>query len=121
MDKGDSDELPVSLGDVLDNIMLYWLSNSGVSSGRLYWEAAGKFKPTAVKVATGVSIFPEEIFRPSRRWVDRRYSNIRYWNELDHGEHFAAFEQLESYVREMRNCFRSNTGGMRLVRFKIRP
>ncbi|MDB5715158.1 MAG: epoxide hydrolase [Sphingomonadales bacterium] len=106
MDKGDGDELPVSLDDVLDNIMLYWLSNSGVSSGRLYWEVAGKFKPTAVGVPTGVSIFPGEIFRPSRRWVERRYSNICYWNEVERGGHFAAFEQPELYVQEMQNCFR---------------
>jgi pimeloyl-ACP methyl ester carboxylesterase len=57
-------------------------------------------------VPTGVSVFPKEIFRPSRRWAKRRYANIQHWNELDRGGHFAAFEQPELFVNELQTFFR---------------
>jgi len=57
-------------------------------------------------VPTGCSIFPREIFRPSRRWAEKRFTDLRYWNELDKGGHFAAFEQPETFVNELRACFR---------------
>ena len=93
--------------EMLDDIMLYWLTGTGASSARLYWESFGAFGTDTVTVPTGVSIFPKEIFRASRRWAERQYPNITYWNELDRGGHFAAFEQPEVFVQEVRNAFRA--------------
>ena len=95
-----------SFDEMLDNIMLYWLPAAGASSARLYWESMSSFKPTTITVPTGCSLFPREIMRPSRRWVERTYRNLIYWNELDRGGHFAAFEQPELFVQEVRACFR---------------
>ena len=93
--------------EMLDNVMLYWLTRSGASSARLYWESFGNPRDGEIATPTGCSIFPKEIFRCSRRWADRRYSNIIHWNELGRGGHFAAFEQPEMFVTEVRDCFRS--------------
>lgn len=95
--------------DMLDNIMLYWLTGTGASSGRLYWESMDSafFDLAPVHVPTGCSAFPKEIFLPSRRLVERRYTNLIHWNELDKGGHFAAWEQPDLFVAEMRDCFRS--------------
>jgi pimeloyl-ACP methyl ester carboxylesterase len=93
--------------DLLDNIMLYWLPGTGASSARLYWESmASAFSGLPSTLATGCSIFAKEIFRPSRRWVERCYPNIVYWNEIERGGHFAALEQPELFVQEIRACFR---------------
>jgi epoxide hydrolase len=105
----DTDGDPVgALGAdrLLDNVMLYWLTGSGASSARLYWESFRGWRPAKVEVPTGVSIFPKEIFRPSRRWAERRYTNIVHWDELDRGGHFAAFEQPKSFVEQLRTFFR---------------
>ena len=91
---------------ILDNVMLYWLNSTGGSSARMYWESVGKFQPTLVTVPMGASIFPKEIFCPSRRWAERSYADIRYWGEPPVGGHFAAFEQPEIFVGEVRNFFR---------------
>ena len=99
-------ENALSRDEMLDNIMLYWLTASGASSARLYWESFGSFSAGEVQIPTGCSIFPKEIFLCSRRWAENRYKNIIYWNELDKGGHFAAFEQPELFVGELRNCFR---------------
>ena len=94
--------------ELLDNVMLYWLTASGASSARLYWESfASSLSPEPVTVPSGMSIFPKEIFRPSRRWAERTYTDIRYWNELERGGHFAAFEQPERFVDEVRKFFRT--------------
>jgi pimeloyl-ACP methyl ester carboxylesterase len=92
--------------EMLDNIMLYWLPGTGASSARLYWESFGQFGSTKLDLPVGVSIYPKEIFRPSRRWADKVMSNIIHWNELDRGGHFAAWEQPDLYVKEIRDCFR---------------
>ena len=92
--------------EMLDNIMLYWLPRTGASSARLYWESFGVFASTELSLPVGVSIYPREIFRPSRRWAEKRMSNIIHWNELDKGGHFAAWEQPEIFVGEIRDCFR---------------
>jgi pimeloyl-ACP methyl ester carboxylesterase len=92
--------------ELLDNVMLYWLPGTGASSARLYWESFVRTNVDPVAVPTGVSIFPKEIFRPSRRWVERRFTDIRYWNEVDRGGHFAAFEQPVAFVDEVRASFR---------------
>jgi len=91
---------------LLDNLMFYWLPGTGASSARLYWESFARTKLDPVRVPSGVSLFPKEIFRASRRWVEKRYTNLVYWNELPRGGHFAAFEQPEVFVRELRACFR---------------
>ena len=96
--------------ELLDNVMYYWWQGNGASSGRLYWEsfnqafAAGQ--DNTVKLPTGCSIFPKEIVPAPRSWAEKRYKNIVYWNELDKGGHFAAFEQPELFITELRNCFR---------------
>ena len=96
--------------ELLDNVMFYWLTGSGASSGRLYWESFdGSFLEGGggpISTPTGCSIFPKEIVRISRRWAESRFSDIRYWNELDRGGHFAAFEQPELFVHELRSFFR---------------
>jgi pimeloyl-ACP methyl ester carboxylesterase len=92
---------------MLDNIMLYWLTNSGASSARLYWESMlTSFDPAPVEMPTGISLFPKEVIRPSRRWAEKTYKNVIYWNEPERGGHFAAFEQPEIFTSEIRNCFR---------------
>ena len=92
--------------ELIDNIMLYWLNNTGASSGRLYWESFGAFGgDEKIEVPTGCSIFPKEIVPTPRSWAEQRFGNIVYWNELDKGGHFAAFEQPDLFVNELRNCF----------------
>ena len=96
----------LSRDEMLDNVMLYWLPGTGASSARLYWQSFRDFNADPITVPTGCSIFPREIFRPSRRWAEKRFTDLRYWNELDKGGHFAAFEQPETFVNELRACFR---------------
>jgi pimeloyl-ACP methyl ester carboxylesterase len=92
--------------ELLDNVMLYWLPGTGASSARLYWESFRTLSLDPVRVPVGCSIFPKEIFRTSRRWAEKRFEKLVYFNELEKGGHFAAFEQPEAYVREVRSCFR---------------
>ena len=90
--------------------MFYWLTNAGASSARLYWESFGTAFTGAdntVKLPTGISSYPKEIVRTPRSWAEKRYTNIQYWNDLDKGGHFAAFEQPELFVKEMRNWRRA--------------
>lgn len=88
--------------ELLDNVMYYWLTASGASSARLYWESFSSFSEGTVDIPTGASLYPKEIIRSSQRWAAKRYTNIVYWNELDSGGHFAAFEQPELFVNELR-------------------
>jgi pimeloyl-ACP methyl ester carboxylesterase len=91
--------------EILDDITLYWLTNTATSSARLYWESARtSLKP--IHIPFGYSIFRKEIGKVSRRWVAPLLSNIVHWNKLDRGGHFAAFEQPELFVDELRTCFR---------------
>jgi epoxide hydrolase len=92
--------------EMLDDIMLYWLPNAAASSARLYWESFNKFNYESVRIPVGCSIFPKDLLRPSRRWAEKRYQNLVYWNRLDRGGHFAAFEQPDLFVKELRACFR---------------
>jgi epoxide hydrolase len=96
----------LSRDELLDNVMFYWLPATGASSARLYWESFNKPFLGPVSVPVGCSIFPKEIFRPTRRWAQNQFPNLHYWNELDKGGHFAAFEQPEAYVGEVRASFR---------------
>jgi epoxide hydrolase len=108
-----SDGPVLSRDDLLDNLMLYWLPATGASSVRLYWESFALVSEwfssettDAIAVPVGCSIFPREIPRASRRWAERRFTDIRHWNELDRGGHFAAFEQPELFTDEVRAVFR---------------
>ena len=87
---------------------MFWLTNTGVSSGRLYWEnKTGFFSPKGVKVPTAVSDFPDEIYGTPRTWAERAYPNLIHYNEVEKGGHFAAWEQPALLAQELRNGFRS--------------
>lgn len=105
-DNNGTPEDTLSQDEMLDNIMLYWLPSTATSSARLYWESFSHMSGSVLTLPVGVSIFPEELFRPTKAWAERVYSNIIHWNELDKGGHFAAFEQPEAFISEVRNCFR---------------
>ena len=92
--------------ELLDNIMLYWLPGAGASAARIYWESYRRRNLEPVPVPAGCSIFPKEICRPSRRWAEPLFPELRYWNELESGGHFAAFEQPQTFVTELRAAFR---------------
>ena len=106
---------PLSRDDILDDLMLYWLPRTGASSARLYWESLadvdrwlqGPLEPRdLVDAPTGCTIFPYELQRPSRRWAEQRFRDIRYWSEPVRGGHFAAFEQPKLFVEEVCAFFR---------------
>lgn len=97
----------LSRDEMLDNVMLYWLPATGASSARMYWESVKTPLLGPVEIPVGCSIFPKEIFRPSRRWAEKLFADIRYWNEPDKGGHFAAFEQPAAFVDEVRAAFRA--------------
>ncbi len=106
----DSDGDPanvLSRDEMLDNVMLYWLPGTGASSARMYWESLAKPLLGPVEVPVGCSVFPKEIVRPSRRWAERQFPDLRYWNEPAKGGHFAAFEQPAAFVDEVRAAFRA--------------
>jgi len=105
-DCGGHPENVLTRDELLDNVMMYWLTGTAASSARLYWESFRSIPTDAVLIPAGCSIFPKEIFRGSRRWVEQRYTKLVYFNELDKGGHFAAFEQPEMFVHEVRACFR---------------
>jgi pimeloyl-ACP methyl ester carboxylesterase len=112
-DCDDHPENALGRDEMLDDVTLYWLTAAGASSARLYWESFRQVSERfsqgnadTVAVPTGCSIFPKEMPRPSRRWAERRFTDIRWWNELDKGGHFAAFEQPELFVNEVRSFFR---------------
>jgi epoxide hydrolase len=99
---------------MLDNITLYWLTGTGASSARLYWESIAQVTAwfttaagDAVTVPAGRSIFPKEVPRPSRRQAERRFTNIVYWNQAARGGHFAAWEQPSLFTTEVRAVARS--------------
>ena len=94
--------------DVLDDITLFWLTNTFVSAGRLYWENKHTFfGPKGVRVPTAVSVFPDELYQTPRSWAQQAYPNLVHYNQLDRGGHFAAWEEPELFVDELRAGFRS--------------
>jgi pimeloyl-ACP methyl ester carboxylesterase len=99
--------------DVLDNVTLYWLTNTAISSARLYWDTAqistggGFFDVRGVMIPVAVSAFPDEIYAAPRSWAERAYPKLIYYNKLDKGGHFAAWEQPEFFTAEMRAAFKS--------------
>ena len=101
--------------DVLDDITLYWLTNSATSAGRLYWEngargsviSAGAQKTTEIALPVAITVFPEDVYRPPETWARRAYRNLIYFHEVDKGGHFAAWEQPQLFSAELRAAFRS--------------
>jgi pimeloyl-ACP methyl ester carboxylesterase len=94
--------------DILDNITLYWLTNTAISSARLYWESKlAFFAPKDVLIPTAVSVFPDEIYAAPTSWTERAYPKLIYYNRLPKGGHFAAWEQPQLFSEELRAAFRS--------------
>jgi pimeloyl-ACP methyl ester carboxylesterase len=95
--------------DLLDNITLYWLTNTGVSAARLYWEnTADFFDAKAITIPFAISVFPDELYQAPRSWAERAYpDNLIHYNRLDRGGHFAAWEQPQLFAEELRAAFRS--------------
>jgi len=94
--------------DILDNISLYWLTNTGVSSARLYWESKLPFfAPKGVAIPVGVSAFPDEIYTAPRSWAERAYAKLVHYGRLSKGGHFAAWEQPQVFSAELRATFKS--------------
>jgi len=105
----DGDAGGLSRDDVLDNVTHYWLTNTGVSAGRLYWESKlAFFDVKGVEIPVGVSVFPDELYPAPQSWTEKAYPNlIHFNNELDEGGHFAAWEQPQAFSEEVRASFRS--------------
>ena len=94
--------------EILDNITLYWLTNTGVSASRLYWEyKGGFFNAKGVSIPTAMTVFPGEQYQAPRSWAEAAYPNLIYYNEVDKGGHFAAWEQPQLFSEELRAAFRS--------------
>ena len=107
MDCDGHPENIVSRDELLDNIMVYWLTGSGASSARLYWESfgGGEGREQPVSIPMGATISTKDIFRTSERFASRVFTNIVYWKDKEEGGHFAAFEQPNAFVSELRECF----------------
>lgn len=94
--------------EILDNITLYWLTNTGVSASRLYWEyKGGFFNAKGVKIPVAVTVFPGEQYQAPKSWTERAYPNLIYYNQVEKGGHFAAWEQPQLFARELRAAFKS--------------
>ncbi len=98
--------------DILDNITLYWVTNTGVSSARLYWEnvqtaKGGFFDPRNLQIPVAVSVFPDELYAAPQNWAEKAYPKLIHFNKLPKGGHFAAWEQPQFFVEEMRASFKS--------------
>jgi pimeloyl-ACP methyl ester carboxylesterase len=107
LDRTESATGELTRDEVLDNITLYWLTNTGVSASRLYWEyRGGFFNAKGVKIPVAVTVFPSEQYQAPRNWAEEAYPNLIYFNEVDRGGHFAAWEQPELFSAELRAAFR---------------
>jgi pimeloyl-ACP methyl ester carboxylesterase len=111
--RGDPEDA-LSIDAMLDDISLYWFTNTAASSARIYWEntQSGRASLSAgrIELPMAASILPREIFCPPKEWAEALWPNLFYWNELDKGGHFAAFEQPKLFVEEMRYAFKSRRG-----------
>jgi pimeloyl-ACP methyl ester carboxylesterase len=103
----------LSKNDVLDNVTLYWLTKTAISSAQLYWDTAqnlppaGFFDPRGIQIPVAVSAFPDEIYCAPRAWAEAAYPHLIHYNKLPRGGHFAAWEQPDFFVQEMRASFKS--------------
>jgi pimeloyl-ACP methyl ester carboxylesterase len=111
---GDDPNASLSKDDVLDDITLYWLTNSAASSARLYWENGGRNLVVAaaqrtadISLPVAITVFPQDVYLPPETWARRAYRNLIYFHEADKGGHFAAWEQPELFTAELRAAFRS--------------
>ncbi|GJG97992.1 hypothetical protein [Cupriavidus pauculus] len=117
-DNAGNPEDALTRDQMLDDISLYWFTGTGTSASRQYWEGVGHtigshefFSPGRsgggkIEIPMGASLFPAETFNPPRRWAEQAWSNIFYWNRVEAGGHFAAFEEPEIFAREMWRAFR---------------
>jgi pimeloyl-ACP methyl ester carboxylesterase len=104
----DGEEEGLTRDDVLDNVTLYWLTNTAVSSARLYWESKlAFFAPKGVTLPTAVTAYPDEIYTAPKSWTDKAYPKLIHYNRVTKGGHFAAWEQPQIFVEELRDSFRS--------------
>ncbi|WP_235958897.1 epoxide hydrolase family protein [Paenibacillus silvestris] len=104
----DGKQEGLSREDILDNITLYWLTNTPISSARLYWENKYPFfSVKGVTLPVAVSAFPDELYQAPKSWAEKAYPNLIYYNKLNKGGHFAAWEQPKLFVEELRNAFKS--------------
>jgi len=93
--------------DIVENVTLYWLTNTAISSARLYWEnKLAFFAPKGVSIPVAVSAYPNEIFTAPRSWTEKTYPKLIHYNRLPKGTHFAAWEQPEFFVQELRTSLR---------------
>jgi pimeloyl-ACP methyl ester carboxylesterase len=108
LDRSASDTDELTRDDILDNITLYWLTNTGVSASRLYWEYhGGFFNVKGVSVPVAITVFPDEQYQAPRSWAERAYPHLIYFNEVDKGGHFAAWEQPQLFSEELRAAFKT--------------
>ncbi|MBD0259488.1 MAG: epoxide hydrolase (part 1) [Cytophagales bacterium] len=108
LDRTSSTTGELTRDEILDNITLYWLTNTGVSSSRLYWEyKGGFFNAKGVTIPVAVTVFPGEQYEAPRSWTERAYPNLIYYNQAEKGGHFAAWEQPTIFTRELRAAFQS--------------
>jgi pimeloyl-ACP methyl ester carboxylesterase len=108
LDRTTSANGELTRDEVLDNITLYWLTNTGVSASRLYWEyKGGFFNAKGVSIPVAVTVFPGEQYQAPRSWAEEAYPNLIYFNEADRGGHFAAWEQPQLFTEEIRAAFHS--------------
>jgi pimeloyl-ACP methyl ester carboxylesterase len=107
LDRTASDTGELTRDEILDNITLYWLTNTGISASRLYWEyKGGFFNAKGVSIPVAVTVFPGEQYQAPRSWAEQAYPNLIYFNEVDRGGHFAAWEQPELFSQEIRAAFK---------------
>jgi pimeloyl-ACP methyl ester carboxylesterase len=108
---GGQPEKELTRDEMLDDITLYWLTNTGGSSAALYWENnANNFNAVDITIPAAVSVFPGEIYQAPRSWTERAYKKLIYFNKVEKGGHFAAWEQPELFSREIRAAFRPLRG-----------
>jgi len=105
---GGQPERELTRDEMLDDITLYWLTNTGTSSARLYWENnANNFNAVDINIPAAITVFPGEIYRAPRSWAERSYHKLIYYHQVDKGGHFAAWEQPQLFAEEIRAAFRS--------------
>ncbi len=108
LDRTTSSTGELTRDEILDNITLYWLTNTGVSASRLYWEyRGGFFNAKGVSIPVAVSVFPGEQYQAPRSWTEQAYPDLLHYNQVDRGGHFAAWEQPQIFTEELRAAFRS--------------
>ena len=108
LNRTTSDSGELTRDEILDNVTLYWLTNTGISASRLYWEyKGGFFNVKGVSIPVAVSVFPGEQYQAPRSWAEQAYPNLIYFNEVDKGGHFAAWEQPQLFSEELRAAFKT--------------